>query len=437
MGQLIGSEVFPTSLSLTDRVAKALVAYPFYMGKMLWPHNLAAFYPSPGVFPVWQIAGAAVLLTGISVWAVVNMRTRSYLLVGWLWFLVTLVPVSGLIGFGLPWLAADRYSYVSLIGLFIMIAWGVADVSACWRFQRVIVTGLAGVVIPILMVCSWFQVKTWRSTASLFEHALAVTEGNWLARKSMADTLVRQGRAEEAILQYRQAIGIKPDYVEAHYNLGNTLFSQGRIDEAITHYGKALEIKSDYVWAHYNLGLALYMQQRIDRAISHYREAILIKPDFVNARVALGLALCGQGKVDEAVSHYTEALRTDPAYVEARNNLGLALVRQGKIDEAISQYREALRLKPDYAKAHVNLGIALVRQHRIDEAISHYHEALRLHPGFGQAHYFLALAYSKNARQDLALKQYQSLAVINPGLAAQLLKEMNRKEGQKTNRRKH
>ncbi|MBU4345666.1 MAG: tetratricopeptide repeat protein, partial [Proteobacteria bacterium] len=337
------------ALPLAVRISNSIVSYINYIIKMILPHNLAVLYPHPGMPPVWQVAGACLLLVFISFIAVKTLRRYPYFAVGWLWYLGTLVPIIGLVQVGLQSMA-DRYTYIPLTGIFIIIAWGIPDLVAKWRYKKEGLAAASAILLSILMALTWFQLRHWANSITLFKHAINITANNSVA----------------------------------HNNLGNALKDQGKISEAIKHFTEALRIKPDYVFAHNNLGNALKDQGKISEAIVHYYEALRINPDFGLAHNNLGNVLADQGKISEAIKHYTEALRINPNHADAHYNLGNVLFKEKKVDEAIGHYYEALRIKPNHARAHNNLGSAFVQQGRISEAIKHYTEALRIRPDFAE-----------------------------------------------------
>jgi len=361
-------EAFP----LTIRIGNALVSYVSYMGKMIWPQSLAVFYPHPGTsLPGWQAVAAGLLLIFITIGVIRAGRKRPYLTVGWLWYLGTLVPVIGLVQVGAQALA-DRYTYVPLIGLFIMISWFIPDLLAGWRHRGIVLGGAAVTVVSALMVCTWMQLQHWKNDITLFEHALKVTANNYLAHDSLGNALAQKGMLEQAIARYQEALRIKPNLVNTHNNLGVALLKRGEINRAIAQYYQALQLKSDSAETHNNLGVALFNLGQLDKAIGHYLTAIKLDPNFSKAHNNLGNALARKGKLDEAISQYSRALELKTNYPEAHNNLGVALAQQGKMDEAIIQFNQALRLKPDYAQARTNLGYALdlVKENRDESNLS-------------------------------------------------------------------
>ena len=329
-GALGPLDTFP----LNVRMANALVSYVNYIGKMIYPFKLAVLYPYSKIFPLWKIAGAALMLLSISFLAIKTLKERPYFIVGWLWFLGILVPVIGLVQVGIQSMA-DRYAYVPFIGLFIIIAWGVPDLMEQCRQKKIWIAASATVTISIFTVITWNQVGYWKNSITLFGHALQVTSNNYIAHNNSGNVLINQGRTDEAIQHYLKALRIKPDYVDAHNNLGNVLINQGRTDKAIQHYLQALRINPDYEKAHNNIGNVLLDQGRTDEAIQHYLQALRINPDYAGARSNLGVALFRKGvalfrrrDVDGAISCLREAVRLNPYDKNLQNNLNKALLIQ-------------------------------------------------------------------------------------------------------------
>ena len=286
-GGLVHSDTLPISI----RVANGLVSYVKYMGKMIWPHNLAIFYPHPGQgLPIWKAAGAGVLLLCISIVVVRGARRYPYLLVGWLWYIGTLVPVIGFVQVGSQAMA-DRFTYIPLIGLYIIIAWGVPEIVPRWPHRNLYLAMLSTTVLLFLMALTWKQVQYWKNGISLLEHTLEVTSNNWLCNYNLGTALDKEGRTDDAIKHYQEALRIKPDYAEAHNNLGIAFDKKGRIDDAINHYQEALRIEPDNAEAHNNLGIDLARKGNIDVAVKHFQKALQINPNFSYARANLKKAL--------------------------------------------------------------------------------------------------------------------------------------------------
>jgi tetratricopeptide (TPR) repeat protein len=314
-------EVLPLDLRITN----ALVSYLRYIGKTLWPHSLAVFYPPLGhSLPMWQAIFSGLILLSVSVLAMRLARKYPYLIVGWLWYLGTLVPVIGVVQVGSQAMA-DRYTYVPLIGVFIIIAWGVRDLVSRWYHLKAAVLASVGVMFGALMICTWIQVSRWNNSISLFRHAVDVTVDNSLAYNNLGNALLDQDRIEEAMGHFCAALQIRPDDANAHDNLGLALAKQSRLEEAMRHFYEALRIKPDHVRAHYNLGVALASQGKPQNAMYHFSKAVEIKPDYAKAHLNLGAVLANQGMLKQAVDHFSEALRINPAFSEAKYNLKRAL----------------------------------------------------------------------------------------------------------------
>jgi tetratricopeptide (TPR) repeat protein len=402
-------------LPINVRLANALVSYIRYIGKMIWPQHLTVLYLHPGhTLPLWQVAMASVLLTALTIVVIWGARHRHrYLVTGWLWYLGTLVPVIGLVQVGLQAMA-DRYTYVPLIGIFIIIAWGIPYLFKKIRHRRVVIATAAGVVLFCLMTRTWLQLGHWKNSIMLFKHGVAVTANNYVMHNSLGLALAQEGTVEEAILHYSIALRIKPEYIPAHNNLGVVLADRGRLEEAIAHYSEALRLKPNYVLAHNNLGNALAKQGRLEEAIAHFSEALRIKPDDELTHNSLGHALAKQGRLEEATTHLTKAMSIKPEYAEAHNNLGVVLAEQGKLEKAMAHYSEALRVKPDYVEAHNNLGHALSKQGRREEAIAHYSEALRLKPEYAEAHNNMGVVLAEQGKLEKAMAHYSEALRVKP-----------------------
>ncbi len=393
-----GAFQFGARLTLKTRLANALVSYVHYLGKMFWPQNLAAFYPHPGdTLPIWLVVSACLLLLCLTSLTILTARKYPYLVVGWLWYFGTLVPVIGLVQVGDQALA-DRYTYVPLIGLFVSIAWGANDLLAKYHYRTRILAIASSAVISSLLVCTWSQVSVWKNAITLFNHSVRVTASNWLAHNNLGVALVNNGKLDEATSHFLEAVRIKPSYAEAYNNLGNVFAEQGKLDEAVAHFSQVLRALPDSSEAHNNLAVVLVRQGRYEEATHHYSEAARLKPDSAEVHNNLGVALANLGRVEEATSHYVKAVQLKPSYAEAYNNLGNALADQAKLPEAILYYSKALEIDPRYAKAHNNMGVARARQGRLDEAIAHFEEALRLKPDFGQARMNLNTALREAGR---------------------------------------
>ena len=403
------------SVSMNLRLANALVSCVSYMGKMIWPQDLAVLYPFPTtMLPMWQITGAGLLLVCVSVLVARAWKQKPYFVVGWLWFLGTLVPVIGIIQSGLWPAMADRWAYIPLIGLFVMIAWGVPDLLERWQHRRTFLAISAGCILSALTMVTWMQLQYWQNSSSLFEHAINVTENNAIAHNNLGNALQEQGKTDEAIEHYTEALEIKPHDANAHSNMGVALSEQGRTSEAIDHYTEALKIKPHDANAHSNMGTALAKQGRTSEAIDHFIKALKIKPHDAKAHSNVGVALAGQGKIAEAIDHFIRAIKIQPDYANVHYNLGNALATQGRLDEASSHYSEALRINPDDDDARARLQMIQTVLKETDNDIKRLKELLEINSGDPELHYGLGNLYYKRRDFDKSIYQYQKALSIHP-----------------------
>src|ERR1035437_763600 len=338
------------NMSLSLRVGNALISCVAYLGQMFWPSGLAVLYPfTAGGVGVSEVVLSLVLLAGISTGVFILRRRRPCFLTGWLWYLIMLAPVIGIVQVGAQ-ARADRYTYLPQIGLYLLLTWAAADLCAGWRHRRVVLGGGSTIILMALIFCARAQTAYWRNSESLWTHTLACTSDNFIGHNNLGIALLKTGNVDEAMVHYQMALEINPDFAEAHNNLGNFLFQKGSVDEAMVHYQKALEINPDYAEAHYNLGYALLKMGNVDEAIAHLQKALQINPDYAEAHNNLGYALIQKGRVDEATAHFQKALQINPDYADAHNNLGNILLEKGSVDEAIIHFQKALQSQRPPAK---------------------------------------------------------------------------------------
>jgi Tfp pilus assembly protein PilF len=316
-----------TTVPLLNRCQNALAAYVTYLGKTLWPRDLAVLYPFPAFIPLWQSICSLSLLIILTAIVFRIGRRHPCLMVGWFWFIITLVPVIGIIQVGSQAMA-DRYTYIPTIGLFIMAAWGIPELTKGMRQQKAVVTLLAATVIFTSAVLTRQQLGYWRDNVSLYRHTLQITTGNYII----------------------------------HNNLGIALAGSGQLNEAIREYQRALQIFPDHANAHYNLGTALQTKGFLNAALKEYQETLRITPDDPDARINLGRIFASQGRMDEAIREYRLVLLTNPGSADVHYNLGLALSRTGCLDEAIQEYRQTLLIDPKNSNANFSLKLSLAQK---------------------------------------------------------------------------
>ncbi len=403
-------------LPLGARIGNALISYCRYLGKTIWPTDLAVFYPHPGYWPAGEVLLAGVSLCGISVILFVKRRHHPYMLMGWLWFVGTLVPVIQLVQSG-GQAMADRFTYVPSLGVLIMAIWGASELTRNRLYPRIALSVAGSAAIILCLALTRQQLGYWKDSETLFRHTIAVTKNNYMAHKTLGDALDKKGQTGEAVSQFQEAIRLQPGYAYAHNNLGVALFEQGQTGKAISQYQEAIRLKRDYAQAYFNLGVALFSKGQTDEAISQYQEAIRLNPDYAEAYINLGNVLIKIGQTGEAIKQYQEAVRLNPVFALAHNNLGKALDINGQLDEAISQFQEALRLKPDFADAHDNLGIALFNQGHTEEAIRQFQETIRLKPDDTLAHDNLGIILFDQGHNEEAISQFQEAIRLKPDYA--------------------
>lgn len=344
-----------TSVSIATRIANATVSCGAYIAQMFWPANLAVSYPYPrhgvGIFALI----ASTLLLAIISTAVLRWRRRApWLGVGWLWYLVMLAPVLGLIQAGED-SRADRYTYLPQIGLYIMAAWTAASWCTGHEKRVFCVGSLAAAVLVVLSLLTIRQTSHWKDSETLWNRALACTTNNGTAHYNLGTVRLQAGQTDEAITQFQQALEATPGHADTHVNLGRAFLQKGMPDAAIAHYHKAINIKPDYAQAHYSLALVLAQKGRLDEAITRYERAIEIHPPYFDAQNNLGSALLQAGRRNEAIARFKFALRINPRSAQAHNNLAVALVQKGRIAEAVLHYEEVLKIDHRHMMAHNNL----------------------------------------------------------------------------------
>lgn len=403
------------SMPVGIRMGNALISYCSYLGKLLWPANLAAFYPLPKQLLIWNVVLAGSLLIGISTLLLMRRR-HPFLLMGWLWFCGTLVPVIGLVQVGSQAMA-DRYTYLPSLGIFILTVWGAYELICRCRLQMVVLSvSAAMVLIPCIMVTRK-QIGYWHDSETLFRHALAVTEENSIAHFNLGVANNDQGQVDEAIGQFQAVIQINPEDVEARASLGNVLDKKGQTDAAISQYQEALRLRPGYALAHNNLGLIFVKKGLTAQAVSQYEEAINLKPDLAEAHINLGFILCEQGQIAESISQFQTAIHFKPDFAEAHFDLGVALGKSGRVDEAIGQYQAAIQIKPDYVEARFNLGNAFFKQSQFDEAATQFKGVISLKPDYAAAHNNLGIVLYTERQLDEAISQFQEAIRLKPDFA--------------------
>ncbi len=374
------------------RLQTATIAYATYLWQMMWPINLSPLYSLPPHWPANTVALAAFILIAITAIAIILHRKQPQIIVGWLWYLGSLVPVIGLIQVGSQ-SHADRYTYVPLIGIFIAIAWSIPNP----RSNRNIIfaySAAAALLLSTLTALTHAQTHHWRNSIALATHGLAVTGPN-------------------AIL---------------HFNLANALNDTGDPSQALTHFAKAVELKPDWADPPFNLGNTLRKLGRLDEALLAYDEALRRNPRFVGAIVNRAIVLSEQGKLDLALATFQHAIDTDPQNPDAHRGLAQTLASLSRLDEAVDHFRIALDIQPDDFVSYLLLGNVLARQDHLDQAIACFSRSMQLNPNEPRTYMSMASALTEKQQPDLARNQLQIAADLATRLnRTDLLEEIRRR----------
>jgi Flp pilus assembly protein TadD len=340
------------------RIENALGAYAVYLGQTFWPVRLAVFYPFPAEIPMWKPVLGAALIIAVSAITWRFRGSRPYLIVGWAWFLITLLPIIGIVQVGAQ-SHADRYMYLPMAGLLVMLAWGVRDLVRRWPKSKPIAFAIAAGACAGCAAATTVQVQTWQNSGTLFEHALAVTKDNYIAEHNLGSFLLDQSdQLESAITHLKRALEINPNSLQAHSDLGVALAKSGRLTEAETEFRTALRIDPTAeqprrnlemaATAAYERGVELMKSKNTAEAIQQFQAAIALNPDYAEAHNNLGVAYSSTpGKLPEAIAEFEAAVRIKPDYVDAQYNLGAALAQAGKEQEALPHFEAVERLRPD------------------------------------------------------------------------------------------
>jgi len=400
------------TIPLWLRNSNAVVSVVRYLWKLIWPRDLAAYYPYtiPSSVEVWL---CVFLLLASSVAVFVWRHRLPWLFVGWWWFLISLVPVIGIIQIGTQAMA-DRYMYWPSIGLLVGLVWSVAYFAqkAVWARSAALAVNCS--VVLAFSVLTVRQIGFWKDSETLFRHALAVTQDNPLAELNYGVALSDRAAYDAALVHLREAVRIAPQFPDAHLNLGMTLHEQGQLNEAIAEFEAAIRLTPDYSKAHANLAIAFQEKNDFERAMIEYREALRLEPVSPDVRVGFGLALQRSGQIDAALAQFEEAIKEDSSYAGAHSNRGIVLEKLGRLDEALTEYRKALLLDPKEPDASLNFPVVLFKVGQTEEAIARARELVKRRPDYAEAHYNLGgMLYSK-ADFDGAIAAYEKALELKP-----------------------
>ncbi len=407
-------------LTFMERLSNGLVAYAVYLKEMVYPSDLAALYPVAGSAMSELFLAAAVWIV-ITVGVVIWRKRQPWLLTGWFWYLGMLFPVIGIVQISAAAAHADRYTYLPEIGLVIAVTWAAADWAAKSEERRAGLGMAMAAVVGVLLVCGFRQASYWRSGETLWTRAIEVTTSNSMAHEYLGAALAAEGKMKPAMEQYRAALAIAPDNLEALNNLGTQLAQEGagsgnnaKVDEAIDCFRKALKIDPGSKTAHYNLAVALGNKGLTQEAIDEYHKTLALDPNLADAHVNLGNTLRKGGHVDDGIAEYQKALQLNPNYAEARASLALAYYTKGKKEDAIQEYKKALEIDPSLSWVRVNLADALYEAGRKEESFAEYKKSAEADPGYLRAEYNWGKALAADKKWDESIEHLRKVLKAKP-----------------------
>jgi tetratricopeptide (TPR) repeat protein len=389
---------FPVSF----RLETALMGYARYLGKMFWPTNFSVLYPYPDFWPASQLLFAAVLIAGVSVLAFGMRRQRPYLLVGWLWYLGTLVPVIGMIPLGVQSMS-NRYTYIPMMGIVLLVVWAVNDLSKQWRRRSVLVAAGVALMMGVCISRTRGEIVYWKNGATLWGRAVAVTKDNFMAHYCLGTVLLKTD-LDKAVSELKASVAIYPDYFDSELVLGSYLMSGGHYSDAVAPFERAAELQPRNSWAHHNLGLAFFQLNRMGDAIPQLLKAVEVDPQNAAYKNDLGFILFSGDRETDAISNFLATARSDPAgfagfldamqfdtnHVAMINDMALSFATNP--DPALRNGKSAVRLATRACEMtgfksisfDETLAAAYAEDSRFDEAISTEQLACSLASAAGQ-----------------------------------------------------
>ena len=434
---------FPLDL----KVANAAISYLLYLRNAICPTHLAFFYPFTPNINITIVAISILALGGISFVAIKTMRRIPWFFTGWFWYLATLVPVIGIVQVGSQSMA-DRYTYIPLTGIFIIFVWGISFIITGSLSRKVIILASAVCILVVLSFFTWKQVGYWQDSASLFRHALVVTDHNHVAHNNLGKVFYMQKMPDSALYHFSEALKISPNYSTALYNTGYLLKQQGKTAEALpffqkavlydpnythayqclgetygllgneamsmTNFRRAIALDHDYFPAWLSLSNAFLNRNALDSAIIFFDSTLVRWPTCWEAHYYLGVAYLRKTKTDSSFSHFSQAMRLNPASSNLCLAIGEELFNRGQVALAIFLYSRALRLAPENAKPYLDRAIAFTIENKLDSAVTDYQNALRLKPDWADAHFYLGQVFNRMGRRDSATIHLREADRINP-----------------------
>jgi tetratricopeptide (TPR) repeat protein len=400
----IGSYISIETVPMNLRIKNAIVSYILYIEKMFWPDNLTFFYRFPQEVPMWEVVGALTFILTITILGLKYIKKFPYIIFGWLWFIGTLIPVSGIIQAGAWPEIAERFAYIPLIGLFIIFSWGVPDLLKKLRKKEIFICIAASIIILSLSVKTWSQIGYWKDDFTLCKHALQVSKNNVAAHNNLGLAYYNKGEEDKAFRQFQEAIQVEPLNFLAYLNIAKIYFKRNELKLALENFEKSLELNPMIPITHLSYALYLTEVGRHEDALKQFNETLKLDPYSSDVQYYISLELEKMGKIDDAKSHLREALKINPKEARVHFELGKILIESGKNDEAQKEFNEVLKMKPEGITDYNALGIILLAKGKNDDAQKYFNKALKIDPKNTFALNALAECSAKKGNNDEAVK---------------------------------
>ena len=387
-------------IPLGSRLANAPIAFVTYLEKTFWPYDLAVFYPFRDQLPLWQVFGATLLIIAISAAVILMVKRLPYLLAGWLWFAITLLPVIGIISVG-EFAMADRYHYLPSIGLAIMLAWGIPSLIKREDMRKKILFPAGIIFLIIMAVLTWKQCGYWRDSIELWNHALRVTNNNYMAHSCLGKILYKKGDIKESFYHFNEAIRLKPDYCVAFNDRGSVYSNMGQYQRALEDFNEAIRLQPYYADAYFNRGVIYDKLGQYQRAIEDNNEAIRLQPDYADAYYNRGIVYEKLEQHQPAIEDFSKAIAFKENYADAYYNRGVVYNKLGQYQLAIEDFSKAVTLEEDYADAFYGRGVVYTNLGQYQRAIEDFNRVIRLNPAYFKAYNNMAGVYLQYGNKEL------------------------------------
>ncbi|MBF0518601.1 MAG: tetratricopeptide repeat protein [Nitrospirae bacterium] len=401
-------------ISLLIRLGNAVTSLIKYISKLFIPVNMSILYPYDINIALWKVLVCSILAAGITFAALYGFKKKKqpYIFTGWFFYVVTVSPVIGIVQSGAQSMA-DRYTYVPYVGLFIVIACLLSELTE--RFAKYHVAVMLAVIVSLFfMSIAIKQISYWKNSETILSHGISVTNNNYILYNNLADTLLRQWKISEAVSNYSSAISIKPDFADSRAGIGIAYMYEGKIDKALENLNLALQLNPRCIEAYMGLSTIMSSRGQHDAALKYLNKALAISPNSALLRYNLGITYLYTGKPAEALENLQISINLNPYDAKAYFYLGNVYASNGKLTEAESAYRKAIRIQSDYSEAMVNLGNVLIYEKRFDEAVKIFTISLSIAPLSAEAFNGMGSALMFSGDIQGAIKSFEKALIIRP-----------------------